>query len=257
MVIKFYKYHGTGNDFIIIRDTQSIKKLDNNQIKLLCDRRFGIGADGLMLLKEHDKHDFFMEYYNADGMLGSMCGNGGRCITAFAKKIGLIHDKTVFAASDGIHQAFIDDDNIVKLKMINIEKITVADEYIFMDSGSPHYIEFVENVDAIDVVNRGREIRYGNLFKNGTNVNFVSTHNSGIALRTYERGVEDETLSCGTGAVASAIAFHIKNNLSDKMVKVNARGGKLEVSFEQNQDKFTDIYLKGAAQFVFSGEIDI
>ncbi len=253
MNIKFHKYHGTGNDFIIIDDSQVTKKLDNIQIKLLCDRRFGIGADGLMLLKSHYSYDFQMVYYNSDGFIGTMCGNGGRCITAFAKKIGLIENKATFLANDGVHETFIDENDIVTVKMIDVAEINEQSLYSFIDTGSPHYVEFVDKVDEVDVYKRGRQIRYSDMFKDGTNVNFVCRNDAGISVRTYERGVEEETLSCGTGAVASAIAYYLKDKSIGKNIKVKARGGDLNVSFDEENNVFTNIYLTGAAEFVFSG----
>lgn len=256
MTINFSKYHGTGNDFIIINDTQDTIILDTIQIKFLCDRKFGIGADGLMLIKSAENHDFEMKYYNADGNIGSMCGNGGRCITSFAKKHNVIHNNATFLAPDGVHQSYIDDMNLVKLKMIDVNNISDCIDYIFMNTGSPHYIEFVENVDKIDVYNRGKKIRYSNKFKDGTNVNFVSITEKGIYLRTYERGVEDETLSCGTGSVAAAIAFYYRYKPDMTSIHVETKGGNLEVSFEENENIFTNVYLKGPAEYVFSGTIE-
>ncbi len=253
MTIKFDKYHGTGNDFIIIRDTQYTTSLNTSKIKLLCDRRFGIGADGLMLLKPHNSYDFLMEYYNADGLPGTMCGNGGRCITAFAKKMGLIDDEAKFLAIDGVHEAFIDENDLIKLKMNDVSVIKEHSSYSFIDTGSPHYIEFVDNLDEVDVYKRGRQIRYSDMFKDGTNVNFVCSNDAGISVRTYERGVEEETLSCGTGAVASAIAYYLKDKSIGNNISVKTRGGDLNVSFDEENNVFTNIYLSGAAEFVFSG----
>ncbi|MDF1550216.1 MAG: diaminopimelate epimerase, partial [Bacteroidales bacterium] len=195
MLLHFYKYHGTGNDFILIDNRD--KRFDNlnrNQIKVLCSRRFGIGADGLMLLKSHPDFDFEMAYYNADGSGGSMCGNGGRCITAFAKKLGIINANTKFLASDGPHDASIDENGLVKLKMIDVPVYEQQDEFSFINTGSPHYVKFVKNVAEVNVYESGKSIRYSEQFqKEGTNVNFVSAEQDGISVRTYERGVEDET----------------------------------------------------------------
>lgn len=257
MIINFSKYHGTGNDFIIINDPQDTIILDTNQIKFLCDRKFGIGADGLMLLKSSENQDFAMKYYNSDGYIGTMCGNGGRCITAFAKNNNVIHNNnTIFMAADGLHQSYIDDKGLIKLKMIDVDNISDCVDYLFMDTGSPHYVEFVENAENIDVYNQGRKIRYSKKFENGTNVNFVSKNREGIYVRTYERGVEDETLSCGTGSVASAIAFYYKYKPDTTTIAVKTKGGNLEVSFDENDNKFTNVHLKGPAEFVFSGTID-
>jgi diaminopimelate epimerase len=256
MRLQFYKYHGTGNDFILIDNRQNEVRLTKEQINFLCHRRFGIGADGLMLLKSHKNYDFEMDYYNSDGARGTMCGNGGRCITAFAKHLGIIGDSTEFIASDGPHQASIDENELVKLKMIDVERIEENEGYSFLDTGSPHYVEFVDDVTKIDVYAKGKEIRYSEKYKaEGTNVNFVSAEEQGIAVRTYERGVEDETYSCGTGSVASAIAFYKRNKLSDFVIPIKTLGGNLEVTFKEKNNKFTDVFLKGPAKMVFKGEI--
>ncbi len=258
MRLQFYKYHGTGNDFILIDNRQNEVKLTKEQISFLCHRRFGIGADGLMLLKSHKDYDFEMDYYNSDGARGTMCGNGGRCITAFAKHLGIIGNNTEFIASDGPHQASIDENELVKLKMIDVEKIEVNEDHLFLDTGSPHYVAFVNDVQKVDVFGKGKEVRYSEKYKpEGTNVNFVSLEEKGIAVRTYERGVEDETYSCGTGSVASALAFYKMNDISDSIVPIKTLGGNLEVSFSENGNKYTEVFLKGPAKLVFEGEIVI
>jgi len=258
MGLRFTKYHGTGNDFILIDNRQNDVRLNKEQIKLLCHRRFGIGADGLMLLKSHPDFDFEMDYSNADGSGGTMCGNGGRCITAFAKYLGIIANKTIFVASDGPHEAFIDEKGLIKLKMVDVERIEEQAEYSFLYTGSPHYVKFVDDVQKTDVYNYGREIRYSNVYKDeGTNVNFVSEEADGIAVRTYERGVEDETYSCGTGSVASAIAYYKKRRITNTVIPIKTLGGKLEISFDEKNNRFTNVYLKGPAELVFHGEIEI
>jgi len=258
-MIDFYKYQGTGNDFIII-DNRALS-FDCSNVKLvsfLCDRRFGIGADGLMLLENHPEYDFTMRYYNSDGNEASMCGNGGRCIAAFAVEQGIITspDNFAFMAVDGLHHASYHD-GIVSLKMIDVTEVNIQKEYCFMDTGSPHYVTFTNNVDAINIVNKGRAIRYSDTFKpNGTNVNFVQIlEGNDISVRTYERGVEDETFSCGTGVVASAISAHLKKpDHTDFNVKI--KGGTLRVYFTKEEPStFKDIWLVGAATFVFKGKI--
>jgi diaminopimelate epimerase len=259
MGIHFYKYHGTGNDFILIdnRDNK-VKSLKIEQIRNLCHRRFGIGADGLMLLKTHPQYHFEMDYYNSDGSGATMCGNGGRCITAFARDLGIIEDKVEFIASDGLHEAYFETQNLVCLKMQDINSIEEYPEYSFLNTGSPHYISFVKDTKLIDVFNEGKKVRYSDKFKaEGTNVNFVSILSNGLAVRTYERGVEDETFSCGTGSVAAAIAWFMRSDKRNTKIEISTMGGKLEVSFKANEQHFTDIYLKGPAVKVFEGEVEI
>ena len=258
-MIEFFKYQGTGNDFIIIDNRQL--SFDSSNVKLvsfLCDRRFGIGGDGLMLLENHSKHDFTMRYFNSDGNEASMCGNGGRCIAAFAVEQGIIStpDNFSFMAVDGIHHAAYDN-GIVSLKMIDVTTVDIQDNYTFLDTGSPHYVTFTNTINAINIVEEGKAIRYSDTFKpDGTNVNFVQLHEgNNISVRTYERGVEDETFSCGTGVVASAISAHLKKpDLSD--FNINIKGGALRVHFTIEEPLiFKDIWLVGAATFVFKGQI--
>ncbi len=260
MILKFEKYQGAGNDFILIDNrNQQIKDLKPETIKFLCDRHFGIGADGLMLLNAHEKYDFEMDYYNADGSNGAMCGNGGRCIVAFAKQLGIISEHTRFLAGDGLHEAFIDKQAKIKLKMADVLKVKQNEDTFFINTGVPHHVEFDNDIFRIDVYAKGKEIRYSEKYKNeGTNVNFVQINkNEGIKIRTYERGVENETLACGTGAVASAIAYYQKFKPKVSIVKVKALGGELEISFKEKDNKYTDVYLSGPAKHVFSGEIEI
>ena len=261
MKIFFNKYQGAGNDFIIIKsDGNSKTAFTEEKIKQLCDRRFGIGADGLMLLEKHSKLDFKMKYYNSDGREGSMCGNGGRCIVAFAFKNQLISNKTIcFEAIDGNHEAEIKENTTIKLKMQNVSEIEVGNDFFFLNTGSPHYISFVENIDSIDTVVEGRKIRYNNRFNEiGTNVDFAKLANNQLFVKTYERGVEDETLSCGTGVTASALCAAVKYNLLNSSLDIKTKGGNLKVYFKKNtQGGFEDIWLEGPATFVFEGEIEV
>ncbi len=255
MTIPFSKYQGTGNDFVIIDNRNSFfPKEDAKLIYTLCDRRFGIGADGLILLEKHSDLDFRMVYYNADGNESSMCGNGGRCIVAFAHTLGVIGLSTVFEAIDGMHEARIEGAN-VHLKMQDVSEIKKADTYMFLDTGSPHHIELTDNLKALDIKTQGGKIRNSNLYgSEGSNVNFVSqTDNDTFAVRTYERGVEDETLSCGTGVTAVALAMHAIEKTSNHHVKLLVEGGELEVSFEKNGEVYSNIHLIGPATHVFNG----
>lgn len=254
MGIPFYKYQGTGNDFIMIDNRQGIfSKNDTKLINTMCDRKFGIGADGLILLENHEKLDFTMVYYNADGNPSSMCGNGGRCIVAFAKRLNIISDNTTFMAVDGEHEAKIIEGK-VHLKMIDVDKVEDHGSYLFANTGSPHHVELVEDLAGYPVFERGSAIRYGELYgEAGSNINFVEKKEEGFALRTYERGVEDETLSCGTGATAVALALDTLNKVSGNSVKLAVEGGALEVSFEKVDNGYKNIYLIGPAENVFEG----
>lgn len=256
MKIKFYKYHGTGNDFIMLNNLNcKYNNINSEIIKRLCHRKFGIGADGLILLNYTKYADFSMDYYNSDGNSSTMCGNGGRCITAFAKKMKIIKDKTSFLASDGLHKAFIDNKNIVTLKMIDVNEIKNIDNVDFKCyTGSPHLVKLVKNINNSDVYAEGKKIRYSKKYrKKGINVNFVEiTDKEKLYVRTYERGVEKETLSCGTGAVASAISYAEKTKIN-KTILVKTKGGKLSVSFERTGKKFHNIWLTGTTNYVFKG----
>jgi diaminopimelate epimerase len=257
MRLHFYKYQGTGNDFIMIDNRNlSFQKTNTYLVNKLCDRRFGIGADGLILLEPSEKSDFKMVYFNADGNEGSMCGNGGRCIVAFAKQLDLIKNETTFDAVDGLHYATIEN-GIVSLKMIDVKSIELSNTHSFLNTGSPHHINFSENIDTINVKELGAKIRYGApYFKEGTNVNFAEkTSDNSFKVRTYERGVEDETLACGTGVTAVAIAAHKSNLTNNNSIKIKVLGGDLEVSFNKENDTYKNVFLKGPAQFVFEGNI--
>ena len=251
--LQFYKYQGTGNDFVIIDNRDNSFDRNNNAlIKLLCDRRFGVGADGLMLLQNHAAYDFEMVYYNADGFEGSMCGNGGRCLVKFAYDLKLIGETTTFIAVDGEHEASVINGE-VHLKMIPVSDIEHNESFDFMDTGSPHYVEYVTNIQNLNVVEKGSGIRYNERFKEiGTNVNFVEINgDSQLSVRTYERGVENETLSCGTGVTACALSASFKGHSSP--ITMDVQGGILSVSFEKSTNGFDKIFLIGPAERVFEG----
>lgn len=258
MELEFYKYQGTGNDFVMIDNrSEFFPKEDVKLINHLCDRRFGIGGDGLILLENDATTDFKMVYYNSDGNQSTMCGNGGRCLVAFAKQIGVIKNQTTFMAIDGLHHASIAEDGLVSLQMIDVDTIKVASDYVYMNTGSPHHVTLVDDLKNYNIKEEGAKIRYGSLYGTaGSNVNFVSQIADDIfALRTYERGVEDETLACGTGATAVAIAMNKLEKTNSNAIQLEVEGGKLEVFFDRNQDNYTNIFLKGPAQFVFKGTI--
>jgi diaminopimelate epimerase len=260
MEINFDKYEGTGNDFVMIDNRNDFfPKNDVNLIAHLCDRRFGIGADGLILLENDSESDFKMVYYNSDGNQSTMCGNGGRCLVAFAKKLHIIDNSTSFMAVDGIHHATISDENIVSLQMKDVDFVNSQSNYTFLDTGSPHHIELVSSIANLDVKSQGAAIRYSDLYGSaGANVNFVEQiSDDTFSIRTYERGVEDETLSCGTGATAAAIAMNFIGKTNSNSIKINVQGGKLEVSFDKKDSHFSNVFLKGPASFVFQGIINI
>ena len=259
MEITFYKYQGTGNDFVMIDNRQEFFDIKNQAlVARLCERRMGIGADGLILLQNRTGYDFEMVYFNADGRLGSMCGNGGRCTVQFAKQLGVISDKAYFLAADGDHYASILPDGTISLKMNDVQAIECADNFYFLNTGSPHYVEFVEDLDQYEVFQKGRSIRYNDRFRaEGTNVNFAELPqpDEPLFVRTYERGVEDETFSCGTGVTATAIAASFKGRTSP--VKIKTLGGNLEVAFNRTGETASDIYLIGPAVLVFEGKISV
>jgi diaminopimelate epimerase len=255
--ISFYKYQGTGNDFVMIDDRDaSFPDEDLALIQKLCDRKFGVGADGLILIREAKDFDFEMVYFNADGSQ-SMCGNGARCAVAFAGFLGIIDKKTNFLAIDGEHQAIISE-GWIELEMRPVLSISNAGQDYFVNTGSPHHVRFVENVEQYPVFEEGKAIRYSQDYApNGTNVNFVTPLGKDeIHVRTYERGVENETLSCGTGVTACALVYGYQRQLHE--VKIHTRGGKLKVRFTESADgSFQDIWLVGPAQQVFEGRIKI
>jgi len=259
MTIEFHKYQGTGNDFILIDNRETGCLLSNEQVKFLCNRHFGIGADGLMLLENEVSFDFKMIYFNSDGHLSSMCGNGGRCITAFAKQLGIIKEKTRFFAVDGAHDAVISGGQI-SLKMNDVKNVEVGADYYFLNTGSPHHVKIVNDVNKMDVVEEGKKIRYSEKYRvEGTNVNFIEKLEDAIFVRTYERGVENETLSCGTGVTAAALVSAIKGfNQEKNSCRVLTRGGELQVTYERVLDHtFYNIWLEGSAEFVYKGSINI
>jgi diaminopimelate epimerase len=273
--IPFFKYQGTGNDFVMIdqRHQQFLKKTDVETINHLCDRRFGIGADGLILLEtpqnegntEGVPFDFQMVYFNADGRESSMCGNGGRCLVAFANYLQVFDHKCVFNAIDGLHDAKVRVDGWVELKMIDVEKVEIGKDYYLLNTGSPHFIVFVEDLTDINVYENGREIRYSERFyTEGVNVNFVEIRKDGsLEVATYERGVEAETFSCGTGVTAAAIAFALRNGCDFKengalSVPILTKGGNLEVRLKCHENGvFYDIWLCGPATQAFKGEVNV
>ena len=260
MDLEFYKYQGTGNDFVMIDNRSGFFPKTNVQlVESLCDRRFGIGADGLILLENDEATDFRMVYYNSDGNLSSMCGNGGRCLVAFAKYLNVINDNCTFIATDGLHHASVSSDGIVSLQMIDVSKINKENDYTFMNTGSPHHVQMVEDLEHYNVKENGAALRYGSLYgKEGSNINFVKKINEDtFSLRTYERGVEDETLACGTGATAVAIAMNATGQTKATSIHLNVEGGKLAVSFDKKSDEFTNVFLIGPAEFVFKGQIEV
>jgi diaminopimelate epimerase len=258
--MKFYKYQGTGNDFVMIDNRlENFPKNNTKLIESLCDRRFGIGADGLILLENDNSTDFKMVYYNSDGNESSMCGNGGRCLVAFAKSLNVIDNKTTFIATDGLHHATIDENGIVSLQMKDVDEVKIETEYVFLNTGSPHHVTLVNDIENYNVKENGATIRYSDLYgKVGSNVNFVNQISENhFALRTYERGVEDETLSCGTGATATAIAMNAIGKTNSNCIDINVQGGKLKVTFEKSNKGFENVFLIGPATFVFEGNIEI
>ena len=256
MEYTFYKYQGTGNDFIMVDNRDDVfPKNDTKLVAELCDRRFGIGADGLILLENGGSTDFRMVYYNSDGNQSSMCGNGGRCIVAFANALGIIDNDTEFDATDGRHHATINENGIISLRMKDVNTVSVYEDYVFLDTGSPHHVELVEDLASLDVKGIGANIRYSGLYGDkGANVNFVNQLGPDkFSVRTYERGVEDETLSCGTGVTAVAIAMKVLGKTEAAAIQLQTPGGELEVAFVQKGKQFTDVYLTGPAHFVFKG----
>lgn len=260
MDIHFFKYQGTGNDFIILDNRDNTYSfLNTAQVNFLCNRKFGIGADGLMLLNKHNDYDFEMIYYNADGKEGSMCGNGGRCLVKFAYDSGIKKTTYHFMATDGMHEAEIDLQGIVRLKMKDVQAVKNKTDHFILDTGSPHYVQFVQNLQKLNVREEGKKIRYSDAFADeGINVNFVETvDDHTIFVRTYERGVENETLSCGTGVTAAAlVSAHNENSFNE--IDVRTTGGNLSVEFDlSDENQYSNIWLCGPAEFVFKGEIEI
>jgi diaminopimelate epimerase len=259
--LKFYKYQGAGNDFVLIDNRQNIaNQLSKDVVARLCDRRFGIGADGLMLLENLDGYDFKMVYYNADGNEGSMCGNGGRCIVAFAKQLGIVTEMTKFLATDGPHHAKISEDGKwVSLQMIDVKEITRDGEAYVLNTGSPHYVKLAADLSNKDVYNEGYAIRNNATYKaDGINVNFTEKDSDGYFVRTFERGVENETYACGTGVTAVALAMAKHNQQFGTIsTPIKVLGGNLNIRFDHNGEEFSNIFLEGPAELVFEGEINI
>lgn len=267
----FCKYQGAGNDFVMLdqRAHQWISREDTELIAHLCDRRYGIGADGLILLQHAEGHDFEMVYFNSDGRESTLCGNGGRCIAAFARNIGVSGDQCRFLAIDGPHEAIISSGEIrklseVSLKMADVRQVVREANAFVLNTGSPHFVRFDASIDSADMVAEGRAVRYSQRFRTtGINVNLVSLVNGNpnqLKIRTYERGVEDETLACGTGVTAAAIASHQYRELPPGTyhIPVQAMGGNLSVRLTAHSDgSFTDIWLCGPATYVFEGEIQV
>jgi diaminopimelate epimerase len=256
MIVEFFKYQGTGNDFILIDDRSDTFNINDKDLILsLCERRFGIGADGLIILRNHNTLDFEMIYFNSDGNQSSMCGNGGRCIVSFAIMLGIVKDKTQFMAIDGVHKAKIIN-NDVYLQMNDVTHINSYGDGIVLDTGSPHYVKMVDSFDLFDVYKEGKRIRSSDPYKiDGINVNFV-VHDTNINVRTYERGVEDETFSCGTGVVATVIAMHYTKYIEDTIIDVYTRGGVLSVSFEEFNGLYRNIWLSGEVNMVYAGDFE-
>lgn len=257
MNFTFYKYQGTGNDFIILDDRNSNFPVDEQLIVHLCDRKFGIGSDGLILIQNSATSDFHMEFFNPDATQ-SFCGNGSRCAVAFAYRIGIIDTKTEFTAIDGIHSASIEHLDHVEVSMKDVNEVSKYNSDLILDTGSPHFVRFVDDIMSEDILHIGKEIRYSPDFKKeGINVNLVEiTSDNSLECATYERGVENETLSCGTGVTAMAIAANNYKKVPSP-ITVLTKGGELEVRFEMEGENYKNVYLKGPATFVFKGEIEL
>ena len=261
MKIHFAKYQATGNDFVLIDNLSGRYDLSTDQVKAICDRKFGVGADGLMLIEKHPSADFNLQYYNSDGSQ-SLCGNGSRAAVRMAAALGLVNGKARFEAYDGLHDAELRNDGTVRLKMNEVSEVKVMGEDLFLNTGSPHFIRFVSDIKGYPVFEEGRKIRYREDFApGGTNVNFVQRETGNtIFVRTYERGVENETLSCGTGVTAAALAVSYHGLQSP--VTVKTLGGELHVEFKTGKSAgqgvtFQDIYLIGPAKMVFEGDLEL
>lgn len=255
MKLIFHKYHGTGNDFIVIDDRDQQFPANKSVIEKLCHRHFGIGADGLILIRNHSEYDFEMIYYNADGSQ-SMCGNGSRCAVHFAHKLGLASHETTFLSTDGLHFATIENDTVA-VQLHDVKSVIDKGNTMYINTGSPHHVQFVNDVQNFPVVAEGKKIRYSNEYApEGTNVNFVELQKDNVIfVRTYERGVENETLSCGTGVTACSIAAYYQGYQSP--VNIHTPGGNLEVSFQSRNNHFERVFLKGPATFVYQGQVEL
>lgn len=254
MLIEFFKYQGTGNDFILIDNRlNTFSKKDTKLVAAMSDRKFGIGADGLILIENHPKVDFRMVYYNSDGNLSTMCGNGGRCITHFAKFLGMIDQIATFEAVDGMHHATIEN-NKISLGMNDVAKVSIYKTHTFLNTGSPHHVQMVSGIDGFDVFSEGRRLRNELYGMEGANINFVEqVSEDTFKVRTYERGVEDETLSCGTGVTAVAIAMYELGNTKSDSVFLVTPGGTLEVTFQKKGNAYHEVTLIGPAVQVYKG----
>ena len=253
--ISFQKYQGTGNDFVIIDNRNGdFPKNDMELILRLCDRKIGIGSDGVILIEKDDTAEFYMDFINPDGSR-SFCGNGSRCVVQYAYDNLGLEGTITFNAIDGIHEGYAED-GWIKLKMNAVSELEIGDYYLIVDTGSPHYVQYVNDVEAIDVVSAAWDVRYSERFeKDGINVNFVERQNGAIKMRTYERGVEDETLSCGTGVAAAALSAALSEDTERGEVRVITRGGDLKVSYKKEGKQFSDIWLSGPVKKVFEGTI--
>lgn len=261
MKIPFYKYHGTGNDFILVNGLKhpAIADISNQQVASICERHFGIGADGFIILAKDANDGYQMIYYNSDGNKSTMCGNGGRCLAKFAFDLGLFEHDFLFQAIDGIHRARIYEDGQVELHMIDVDGFKKLNDNSYeIQTGSPHFVQFLDELDTKDIIPFGREVRYSEQYKtNGINVNLACLLGDVLHVRTYERGVEDETLSCGTGVTAAAICATDFYKLAVDKINISSKGGDLSISFKKRDSLFTNVLLTGPATFVYTGEIII
>jgi diaminopimelate epimerase len=260
MVLEFHKYHGTGNDFILVDDRSSVFYPDQTLIARLCDRRFGIGSDGLLILRNKAGFDFEMVYYNSDGSPATFCGNGSRCIVAFASHLGIGNNEFHFIAADGLHKASVtiisENEDWVKVNMIDPLIYSHNDEFTYLNTGTFHVVKFVENPDSVEIMEDAPGIRYDKQFEPaGTNVNYAAFRGEEIYVRTYEKGVEAETLSCGTGVTATAIAASLLKGMTN--LNIRTKGGSLKVHFDKDGDRFYNVQLEGPAVKVFSGIINL
>lgn len=259
MLVHFSKYHGTGNDFVMIDGRKlNFPLQDQALIQKICHRRFGVGADGLIVVEESKEYDFTMRYFNADGGEGSMCGNGGRCIVAFAQRLGIAGEETTFEGIDGIHKASILSDGQIRLKLRDVKAIQKLEDGYLLDTGSPHFVKFVQKLDQVAMETEGKEIRHQARFgEGGVNVNFVeATKSDTLTVRTFERGVEAETWSCGTGVAAAALSSYIHHKSDNTRYQIITKGGKLELSFQAESNLcFRDVFLCGPALHVYDGTI--
>ena len=259
MKISFNKFNGAGNDFIIIDNRDNDIKVNSSLVSLLCNRNFGVGADGVIVIKNCKKSDFEILHFTPDGEIGSLCGNGSRCAVSFAHKNKIIENKTTFKAFDGFHNAEILNNNLIKMEM-NIISDIIENEYgIWVDTGSPHLVIRSDDTESLNVYNSAREIRYNDYYRDeGVNVNFVEKiDDEKFKIRTYERGVEDETLACGTGSTASAICMNYLNITNKNKITMECKGGNLFVEFNSEEKEYSKIYITGPANFVFEGTIDL